>query len=156
MMMIAELNSRCRSLHQLEDLRLHRHVERGRGLVGDEQLRVADQRHRDHRALAHAAGELVRVVVEPLVRVGDADAVEHLDRALARRGLGDVVVDPVGLDDLVADRVERVQRRQRVLEDHRDLAAAQLRISVAGSDEVLAVEPDLPGQLGLAAACAGP
>ena len=46
---------------QLEDLRLHGHVERGRRLVGDQQLRLVDQRHRDHRALAHAAGELVRV-----------------------------------------------------------------------------------------------
>ena len=48
-------------LDQLEDLRLHGHVERGRGLVGDQQLRVVGQRHGDHRALAHAAGELVRV-----------------------------------------------------------------------------------------------
>jgi len=28
----------------------------------------AGQRHRDHHALAHAAGELVRIVVEPLLR----------------------------------------------------------------------------------------
>ena len=48
---------------QLEDLRLDRHVERGRRLVGDQQLRVARERHRDHHALAHAAGQLVRVVV---------------------------------------------------------------------------------------------
>ena len=44
---------------------------------------------------------------------------------LAGRLLADVVVDPVGLDDLVADRVERVHRGQRVLEDHRHLLAAQ-------------------------------
>ncbi len=40
---------------QLQDLRLDRHVERGRRLVGDQKRRLADQRHRDHRALAHAA-----------------------------------------------------------------------------------------------------
>ena len=45
---------------QLEDLGLDGHVERGRRLVGDQQLRVARERHRDHHALAHAAGELVR------------------------------------------------------------------------------------------------
>jgi hypothetical protein len=45
---------------QLEDLRRDRHVEcRGR-LVGDEQARLAGQRHRDHHALPHAAGQLVR------------------------------------------------------------------------------------------------
>ena len=47
---------------QVHDLRLHRHVERRGRLVGDQHLRVQRQRHRDHDALAHAAGELVRVV----------------------------------------------------------------------------------------------
>ena len=45
---------------QLDDLRLDRHVERGRGLVGDQDVRVVRERHRDHRALAHPARELVR------------------------------------------------------------------------------------------------
>ena len=57
---------------QLEDLRLHRHVERGGRLVGDDQRRSARQRDRDHHALPHAARELVRVVVDALVRIGDA------------------------------------------------------------------------------------
>jgi hypothetical protein len=46
------------------DLRLDRHVERGRRLVGDQQAGLAGQRHRDHHALAHAARELVRVVLQ--------------------------------------------------------------------------------------------
>ncbi len=70
-------------LEQVEDLRLHGHVERGGRLVRDQQLRVADQRHRDHRALPHTAGELVRVVVHPGLRLRDADPAEHLDRPLA-------------------------------------------------------------------------
>ncbi len=41
---------------QLENLRLDRHVERRRRLVGDQQARFARQRHRDHHALSHAAG----------------------------------------------------------------------------------------------------
>ena len=71
-----------RRREQLEDLGLDRHVERGRRLVGDEQARLAAQRHRDHRALAHAAAELVRVVVDPALRARDADELEQLDRAL--------------------------------------------------------------------------
>ncbi len=51
--------------HQLEDLGLDRRVERGRRLVGDQELRVAAQRHRDHHALPHASRHLVRVVVHP-------------------------------------------------------------------------------------------
>ena len=37
---------------QLQDLRLDRHIEGGRRLVGDQQCRAAHQRHRDHRSLS--------------------------------------------------------------------------------------------------------
>ena len=73
---------------QIEDLRLDRHVERRRGLVGDQELRLAREGDRDHRALPHAAGELVRVVAEPRPRVRDPDLVEELGRPrLGRRPL---------------------------------------------------------------------
>ena len=39
-------------LQQVQDLRLDRDVERGGRLVGDDQRRLAHQRHRDHHALA--------------------------------------------------------------------------------------------------------
>ena len=70
-------------LHQFEDLRLDRHVERGRRLVGDQDVGVARERHRDHRALAHAAGELVRVVPTRCLGMRDAHQLEQLDRAVA-------------------------------------------------------------------------
>ena len=89
---------------QLEDLRLHGDVERRRRLVGDQEIRVVDQRHGDHRPLAHAARELVRVVLDALARVRDPDRAEQLDGALQRLRLRDVLVDPDRLDDLVADR----------------------------------------------------
>ena len=38
-------------LDQIQDLRLHRHVERGRRLVGDEHVGAVGERHRDHHAL---------------------------------------------------------------------------------------------------------
>ena len=66
--------------------------------------------------------------------------------ALLRDRLAHLVVDAERLDDLVADRVERVHRGQRVLEDHRHLLAAQLAHLLAlGADEFLPVEPDLAG-----------
>jgi hypothetical protein len=40
---------------EVEDLGLDGHVERRGRLVGDEELRIAGQRHGDHDALAHAA-----------------------------------------------------------------------------------------------------
>ena len=72
---------------ELDYLRLERHVERGRHLVGDEERRLEHERHRDHDPLPHSPRELVRVVVEPLRGVGDADPLEHRDRALAHRPL---------------------------------------------------------------------
>ncbi len=53
---------------QVEDLRLGRDVERRGGLVGDQKLGPAHQRHRDHHALAHAAGQLVRIGVRAIAR----------------------------------------------------------------------------------------
>ena len=60
-------------LHQLEDLRLDGDVERGGRLVGDDELGIAGEPDRDHHALAHAAGELVRILLQPPLAVGDAD-----------------------------------------------------------------------------------
>ena len=65
---------------QVEDLGLHRHVERRGRLVGDDQPGVEHERHRDDDALLLPAGELVRVVVDARLRVGDADLAEDLDR----------------------------------------------------------------------------
>ena len=48
---------------QVDDLRLHRHVERRDRLVADDQVGARRQRARDADALALAAGELVRIAV---------------------------------------------------------------------------------------------
>ena len=42
-------------LQQTQDLRLHGDIERGGRFVGDQQFRIAHQRHRDHHALTQAA-----------------------------------------------------------------------------------------------------
>ncbi len=47
--------------HQVEDLRLHRHVERGGRLVADDEFGIAGKRARDRDALALSAGEFVRI-----------------------------------------------------------------------------------------------
>ena len=76
---------RCSVAQQVENLRLDRDVERRRRLVGDDERRLARQRHRDQRALAQAAGQLMRIVAHAQLRLGDAHRVEQLDRLLARR-----------------------------------------------------------------------
>ena len=148
MMMTAELNSCWRSRIRS---RICACTVTSSAVVGSSAISrcgVARQRHRDHRALPHAAGELMRIVVDARGRLRDADAVEQLDGVLPRLLLAHVVVNPVGLDDLVADRVERVHRRQRILEDHRHLLAAQVAHPIAaGLHQILTVEPHLAGDV---------
>ena len=82
---VAKPNSLLQLGEQLEHARLHRDVERARRLVGDEQLRVERERAREARALALAAGELVRVAVAE--GVGQLHRLEQLvDRCRERRG----------------------------------------------------------------------
>ena len=126
--------------HQREDLRLDRDIERRGGLVGDQELGVARERHRDHHSLAHAARELVRIVVGAALRSRDADLAEQLDgpprggrprHALVRADL---------LRDLPADPVDGRQRRHRVLEDHPDLVPAHgLHLPVREGHQVAAL-----------------
>ena len=94
-------------LEQVEDLRLHGDVERGDGLVADDELRVDGERARDPDPLALAAGELVRKAVVVL-RV-EADDLEQLLDAALHLGLGPELVHLEGLGDDEPDPLPRVQ-----------------------------------------------
>jgi hypothetical protein len=73
-------------LHDVEHLRLHRHVERRGRLVADQELGLGGQRARDRDALALAAGELVReLVASAAARPTDAAARRPLAQAARRR-----------------------------------------------------------------------
>ena len=95
-------------------------------VIGDQQLRPAHQRHRDHHALAHAAGQLVRILVRAARRVGQAHALQRFDRRAPGLGLADAAVHAHRLGHLPAHRQDRVQRAHRLLEDHRHAVAAQI------------------------------
>ena len=82
-------------------------VERRRRLVGDDQVRVVDERHRDHHPLAHAARELMGIVVDPPLGARDADRLEHLARAFVRLLAREVPVQEHRLGELPADLVDR-------------------------------------------------
>ena len=71
-------------LHLVDDLRLGGDIERGRRLVGNDQVRLVQHGDRDSDALAHAAGELMRIGAQALVRRRDADALERPDSLRAR------------------------------------------------------------------------
>ncbi len=64
---------------QLQNLRLHRDVQRGGGFIGNQQFGARQQGHRDHHALALAAGELVRIIVQPFRRITNAGAFKAVE-----------------------------------------------------------------------------
>jgi hypothetical protein len=75
---------------------------------------------------------------------------QHLDRAVPGLGAARALVLAVDLTDLLADGVVRRERRQGVLEDHRDLVAAQfLHAGPGGADQLVAVQPDLATDRGV-------
>src|SRR3546814_17068634 len=77
-MRISDWSSDVCSSDLRQHLRLNGDIERGGRLVRQQQLRPAGQRHGDHHPLAHAAGELVRVVVQALARqIGRASGRER-------------------------------------------------------------------------------
>ena len=90
-----------------------------------EQIGPVQQRDGDRDALAHAARELVRIGRQALFGARDADHAESVARACAGLGVRDPLVRLHRLDHLRVDAQDRIQRHHRVLEDHRDAAAAQ-------------------------------
>ena len=110
---------------QLEDLRLRRHVERCRRLVGNQQLRLERQRHGDHRPLTLPAGELEGIGTNDLLGVRQANLANEVQRLLAPLLLGKAVMGGEDLGDLLADAHQRIERGHRLLKDHRDARPAQ-------------------------------
>src|ERR1700674_87839 len=124
-----------------QHLHLHGDVERRGRLVGDQQIGFGNQHHRDHDALAHASGELVRIgVVDPL-RVADVHRAQHRERLPASLGARDAAMDAVSLGDLIADAHDRVEGKSSILQDQRDPPAAQLADrAVVGRQQIGALE----------------
>ena len=129
-------------LHQVDDLRLDRDVERRHGLVADEEVRVERERAGEADPLPLAAGELVRVA-RPGVG-GQADRLQQLAHRLAEL-LAAAAVHAQRLADHARNRVARVQRRVRILEDHLHPPPQRAHLRLAEVGDVGAVEGDLPG-----------
>ena len=132
------------ALQQPEYLRLDRDVQRGRGLVGDEQGGVVRDRDRDHHPLPHPARQLEGVGADALPGRGNGDRGEQVDGGRVDCASRQArVVDLDGLADLPPDGEDGVQRGHGVLEDHADLGATDLpELAVAEPDQLDAVELD--------------
>ena len=112
---------------QLEDLRLDRDVERGGRLVGDQQLRAcrpAPWRSSRAGACRRRTGADSRA--RGAAAFGICTSRSISTARVHRRPARQPCVRAQRLGDLLADRVDRVERGHRLLEHHADLARADL------------------------------
>ena len=119
-------------------------TSRGSGrLVGDEQLRLACDRHGDHDSLALAPRELVGIIRQPLGRLWYADERQDLLGAVPSLLLRGSQVGPQRAGDLVSDRHGGVEGGHGVLEDHGHLRAPEFpHLGLAQGGELLASKAD--------------
>jgi hypothetical protein len=121
---------------QFEDLRLNGDVERGCGLIGNEQLWAIDDCHGYHDALPLSAGQLVRIVARAIIDVWDGDCSQGLDSLPPSFWLRDAIA-VVGMrehsfSDLIADSHDRIESGHGLLEDHGNVGAADIANLVNG------------------------
>ena len=132
-----------RPTEEVEHLRLNGHVEGGGWLVGNDQLRFAGERHGDHRALAHAARELMRVLLHSLWRLCDLYKLEVFNRLLVRLAPASASMRHQHFGDLLANGGDGVKGGEWLLEDHGDAATTNLaHVGLRLAEKLFAVEED--------------
>ena len=112
-------------VHQPQRLLLHRHIERRSRLVRQHQLGPVHQRHGDHHPLREATRKLKGIGGKDAVGIDDRHPPQPRARdlvGLPRRA--GAPTPPDHLEELVAHLERGIERGHRVLEDHRDAAAA--------------------------------
>ena len=129
---------------QLDDLRLDGHIQRRRRFIGNQQLRSTGNRHRDHHALAHPTGKLMRIHVQTRGRIGDPHLVQQVNRPLTTGLLVTTLMHLDRFHNLETDGVARIQAGHRVLENHRHFGANQITaLFLRNTLQVLAVEQQI-------------
>ena len=134
---------------QQQDLDLHCGVQRGGGLVGQQQLGLASQGQGNHGALAHAARHLMRIGLQTALRAGNAHPFKQGQGTLPGLVLAHLFVTANGFDDLLAHAVNRVQRQQGLLKNHgRHTSTKATELVLRKREHILITDPDLPCDLG--------
>ena len=131
---------------QLEDLRLNGDVQRGGRFIRNQQVGPVGKGHGDHHALTLTARQLVGIGVQTAFGVADADLFQQFDDARPHRIAAQTLVQLDGFPQLLFQRVQRVQRRHRLLKDKADVVAAYLaQPRLIRADHFLSVIGDRTG-----------
>ena len=137
---IGEIALPLQAAEQGDHLRLDGDIERGRGFVEHEHLRLQDEGAGERNALALAAAEFMRTAVE---RPGiEADGGEGGADGVATLGLAANVMDDQGLLDLGDDGKPRIEGLTGILQH--DLQGPAQRAALGGrlGRKILAGEAD--------------
>ena len=111
---------------QVQNHRFGSHIQACGGLVQDEQIGVAHQRHGDGDSLLHAAAELVRIALCHLRWIDQVDIVECVQDTPVCLRAADAFCRLHRLAHLRADAHGRVERRAGILWHQLDVPRPQL------------------------------
>ena len=137
----AHAAARHQVFDQAQDLCLHCGIQRAGGFVGDEQLGVRGQHHRDHHALAHAAGQFVRIGLRHARGFADLHLRQKIDRGLIGALAAAAAMRAPGFGDLRTGGHHRVQGEFWVLQDQPGaLAANGAQLCLIGGQDIGAIE----------------
>ena len=140
----AELSAHV--IKQIEDDLLHGDIERGGGLIGDDEVGLQRHRSGNEHALLHAAGQLVWVLVIAALRIIDADALQQLQCLSLTLGGAAHLVNAQPLLHRGADGLHRVEGVIRILRDEPDAPPAQLApLAPAQRGDIATIEGDGSG-----------
>ena len=128
-----------------QHLRLRGNVEPRDDLVGEHEIGPQHHGAGDADALPLAAGELVGVAVDRAA--SEADAIEHaVHQRERRRSVVCQAMEQNRLDQDASDRMPRIERGHRVLEDHLHAPAQRPPRALVERADVDAVEQDRAGR----------
>ena len=124
-------------------MRLNGGIERGRRLVGDQQFGLAGDGDGAHHALAHAAAELMGIIIHPGLRRRHPHPPQTVDDAVENLFAIHPLMQAHRFGDLKADAEDRVQARHGILQNERDAPTPDAaHFGFALLQQVLAVKPD--------------
>ena len=133
-------------LQQLQDLRLDGHVKGSGRFVQQQQARFGGNGGRNHAALQHATGKLVRILAPQFFRLRQFHGPHGLQRFLFPGVTVEARVDQQHFGDLFADLHQRVHGAHGFLEYHADLSTVELaQFRARGVQQIAPIQQNLTG-----------
>src|SRR5437763_1232153 len=137
--------ARLEALEKSENPGFDGRIERGRGLIGDNELRMARHRLRDRYALKFASAQLMRIGIELPRGVRKLNPFEkgHRFRSAALARPGPMRAEDLG--DLLAHGYHRTERDSWLLRNQRNFSTANFpEFPLPEPQEVFPLIPDGP------------